>query len=336
MNASITGKHGRWNNYTRTRWALALLTSLCLSQYVACAEPWDWQTNIVQPPQPPGPSYSIAVSGGSATANSFTFNITGSPAGSQWTVFSTSDWLDWSGPGGNVTLSASGTATFTDNNVAGVTHRFYVVAKYVNGTWYHSEAIGFIRKSVGPQTYGIFAHQLKKPVNTLLSVFLPMNLPDQTRITMDGFTEYTWNATTKHWSDNADFLTLSVGDGFAIYNPTASPLELTFIGKVAEGTLTHAVPLYGSLIGSMVPKAGGITSTLNYQANELDYLYLWAGTDWGQAYYYLDGDWYQALDDWTLSEPVVGVGEGICLVPESATSWTQTFHVSDYLWRVFL
>jgi hypothetical protein len=210
--------------------------------YSACG----WQT-IVNPP---------TLTNGVVSAGSFSFNITGL-GGSYWNVYWSSDLTNWTLAGG-VTLNASGIGTFTDNGVSGVPQQFYHVS---NGSTC-SQAIGFVRLTANPG-YTAIANQLDSPQgNTLDGLFNP-TMADGTSLTAGTQIQkcngsapvtYTWNGSS--WGGNGS-VTLNPGEGALLLNPTNTPLTVTFVGLVREGSLS--LPLTAGqfyLVSAMVPMAG--------------------------------------------------------------------------------
>jgi outer membrane protein assembly factor BamB len=86
-------------------------------------------------------------------AGTFSFYVSGTPA-SLWAIYASSNLTDWSVPG-SVTLDSTGVGTFNDNDVAGVTNRFYQAR---NGNEC-SPVIGFINITIPPGT-NLIANQL--------------------------------------------------------------------------------------------------------------------------------------------------------------------------------
>ena len=280
----------------------------------------------------------------SISASSFTFSVSGGSSGT-WVVFAASEINDGWDIVGALTLNG-GSTTFTDSTIAGVAHRYY---KLGNGTCC-SRAIGFMRLSAPPGLTDV-ADQLDNGAgNTLTSLFNPMpsgvSLPNGTEVLKWqssgwGFDVYTM--TSGSWSPNGS-ATMQPGDPARIHNYTSNSLALTFVGLVPEGTsLTHPLaPFPGSnhlsFVSSVIPKTGRITADLGYHPGpDGDVLMTFDAStqQWGPTtYYYITdtGDpaypdgWYED-QNWTLSEPVLGVGQACWLQLWHSNSWTQNFTV---------
>ena len=104
-------------------------------------------------------------------------------------------------------------------------------------------------------------------------------------------------------------------------------MAVTFVGLVSEGGVSRIVVNSGwNVVGSVVPKAGGIQTTLGYNPVLGDTILLWKDNhfesviadDFGSGPVWSDGNN-------PLAEPVVGVGEGFFIQPAETHSWLQTY-----------
>jgi len=140
---------------------------------------------------------------------------------------------------------------------------------------------------------------------------------------------------TTGWYNGGTFAaTYSINPGVAVfYLPSVSETN-TQVGTVLQGT--NLVNSYVSsaaggisLISSVVPLGGGITSTLGYTPTAGDIIYIFNGSGYDVYSYKLAGrgtpttGWYNGP---TLSEPTIPVGSGAWLQPVNAgQTWTQNF-----------
>jgi uncharacterized repeat protein (TIGR03803 family) len=262
---------------------------------------------------------------GSLTSSQFSFSATGQ-ASSSWGVYSSSDLVTWSSVG-SLTLNSSGSGTFTDTTVAGVQNRFY---KLNNGTCC-SHALGFEQFTEAANQYMYSVYQLQARSSSLGSLFghaldgssWPSGV---TMVPPTSSTVYTWNGSS--WLDssgnNANGVTLSLGDGYQVWNQTATPIVVTVMGLVPEGHVTRTVTLaYGQIFtGSPVPQAGLITSLLGYQPLAGESAWLWNNSGW-DMYSYQNGAW-------SPQEPYVQVGQMVYINNSSGSrNWTRDFSVCD-------
>jgi len=127
----------------------------------------------------------------------------------------------------------------------------------------------------------------------------------------DFFGDATW--------DDPD-LVLTPGNGGLIYNPTANPFTVTFVGEVKQGNLTTTIPQGFSFVSSQVPQAGTL-SALGYTAKSGDVLYKWNNGFDAYTYELFDAN------TWDPSEPTLDVGQSALLFSTAGNSWARTFNV---------
>ncbi len=175
---------------------------------------------------------------------------------------------------------------------------------------------GFIRRQLNAGSLDLFANQFDAPLNTLKGLFNPMPdgtyLPSGAQVSVqytDGtwrFYTYTWNGSS--WSSGGDNVTLSPGQGFWIYNPSSSPVTVSFAGLVRQGNLTNTIHSYEAIYSSIVPQAGLLQTDLGYQPHNGDYVYLYNGS--GYDPYYFDGASWSPSRASDRPGPVVRVAAG--------------------------
>ena len=306
---------------------------------------------------------SAQVWGGTISGNTFSFRASASPTPSTWSVYATSDFQQWTFKGTmdfpnpnpfppltNEVQQASllgSPITFADPKIAGVSQRFYMLIRQVNGTFYHSQTIGFIRVTAGTGStdwakYTALANQLDAyPNNSLSSVFAQSSLPAGT-VLYKNSVYYTWNGSS--WSGST---TLAPGEGAMLQNNSGSPFTVSFVGTVREGHLVNSIS--GNQVwSSIVPQAGAISTTLNYQPTTGDVVYRWASPNpgWNLAGIYFNAfdaedqtgiyntaGWYNG-DMQPTSEPTVNVGEGFVILAGGwfglgSNDWVRDFSVFD-------
>ena len=105
-------------------------------------------------------------------------------------------------------------------------------------TVYSVNAVGFVNVTC-PPGFSIIANPLSATVNTVQAL-MPTSLPFLSSVFKfnpagGGFTSSVYLG-SGNWTANA--MTLVPGEGFFFKNPSASPITLTFVGNVQEGTLT--------------------------------------------------------------------------------------------------
>jgi len=187
-------------------------------------------------------------------------------------------------------------------------------------TVYSVNTVGYVNLTVGPG-FSIIANPLIGATNTVPALL--QGVPTQTavyKLNADG--TYSINALRPGalgWADKT--MTLVPGEGFFILNPTTTNLVLTFVGEVASGNLTNSIRQGFSLISSMVPQAGKLTTDLGYVTGSgIQQVYLFDNAT--QAYTIKNT---LPSGAWNGGEPVINVGQGFFINVPTARNWTRVF-----------
>jgi len=154
--------------------------------------------------------------------------------------------------------------------------------------------------------------------NTVVGVF-SNTLPNNSQVfkfSGGGFsTILTYARST--WSGNASF-----NPGEAAFVSVPSSVNVTMVGQVLQGSETNAYisPTGGfSLISSVIPLSGGLTTTLGFVPGSGSQAYLFGSTAGYATYTFARGAW-------TPAEPQLSPGQGVFL-NTTTTSWVQNFTV---------
>lgn len=186
------------------------------------------------------------------------------------------------------------------------------------GAVYSVNVVGYINVSV-PSGFSFIANQLVASANTI-DKLIPTIADGTVVYTWDnGFAANAYNLFGDNTWDNPA-LELKPGNGALIYNATASPLTITFVGEVKQGALSTTVVPGFQFISSQVPQAGTV-SALGYAPADGDVLYKW---DNGFSAYTwnLFGD-----NTWDPAEPTLDVGQSALLFSKAGGAWNRTFNV---------
>jgi hypothetical protein len=212
---------------------------------------------------------------------------------------------------------------------------------------YSVNAVGYVNTSVpGNFKLAILANPLNGTNNSLNTI---MPLPDGS----DGVTIYRFDVPSQSYRDGIQFVTgfgwfsptddnptIAPGEGFWVQNPLASTLNVTFVGEVAQGSLSNPLPgaFNLKLASSQVPQSArlGTPSTpgsLEFPAADGDTVYQWdvAAQNYKDAYQYVGGfGWFSPSDDTAFPDgPMINVATGFWIQkPGAATPWTRTFSVN--------
>lgn len=186
---------------------------------------------------------------------------------------------------------------------------------------YSVNAVGYVNVTAPANGFALVANQLNaSPNNAISNIFT--GVPEGTLV-------YTWGgsgftiATFEfgEWSNGG----LQVGPGRAAFlrNPGATPLTVTFVGEVPQGTLTTSYGAGFSLLSSQVPQAGQLQAVLGFTPKENDIVFKW---NVAQQRYDL---FTFEFGEWSPSNPSLEVGEGFFLKTDAAGTWTRNFSVNN-------
>lgn len=196
---------------------------------------------------------------------------------------------------------------------------------------YSLNVVGYINLSL-TNGYNMVANQLDldgtMTNNTLTTVF-STNLPKLSAVyawstTSGGFLKASFSGTAWGGNQAAANAALTPGAGVFVQIPATAttPITVTTVGQVIQGTNT--VPLVAglNLVSSIAPISGGIGSVLGYTPNKKDYYLPWnpVTQNYGTKQSY-------SGTAWSGGEPTPAVGQAFFLDAAAATSWVQSFTV---------
>jgi hypothetical protein len=207
---------------------------------------------------------------------------------------------------------------------------------------YSVNVVGYVNLTM-KRGFNLVANQLDATPDNKLSSVLPSvpNGSQALKFVNNNYTRDDFSIADGGWIDaetlEPSVRTVSPGEGFFYYNPTAGDLTVTTVGQVRTGN-GLSVPLAGngfSLISGITPQDLTLNNTppntfpvvagvqyLSHNATSQDYNVR------------LD---YDATDGWVNSEtldpvaaPVITVGQGVFTYnPGAATSWTRNFNPNN-------
>jgi hypothetical protein len=187
---------------------------------------------------------------------------------------------------------------------------------------YSVNAVGYVNKTI--QTgFNLVANPLIQ-TNTTLNALIPAPPEDTTVYKFtpgSGFAikQFTGGV----WDPDGD-LTIDLGGGVWINNLSGAPFTLTYVGEVAQGTLSTPVVAGFSILSSKVPQAGLLQGALGFTPAENDSVYQYANNGVTQGFVinqFTGGIWDPA-------EPNVGVAEAFWVNSEAGHGWVRTFTVN--------
>jgi hypothetical protein len=119
------------------------------------------------------------------------------------------------------------------------------------------------------------------------------------------------------------------GNGVFVRNPTTSPITVTFVGEVPQGSLSHPVPAGFSIQASEVPQEGTATALGLGGLEDGDVLYQFDEATQN----YLQPNQFDSLEgtsgDFLPPLRPLAVGEAFFYQNKTAGTWTRTFSVNQ-------
>jgi outer membrane protein assembly factor BamB len=291
---------------------------------------------------------------GNFTSGYFSFSCMGR-ANTSWSVYASTDLVNWTNINKTITNDATGLGSFTDVRPVLGANQFYCLS---NGCG--SKVLGFVKFSMMPGTnlnlpgtnlisdpfYQVddnalyisyhADNALAAPMNTVASLFTAFPsepygytgilqiIPTNTTFanwTSDGFVTDTNNNNGNgypQWLPNGEVTLLPGMGAMAVLPTNYSIAGAKFIGLVRE-SVTNQIHTNINYLGSALPIAGEISSVLGYtNATSGDLLLRWDPTNQVYVTYTNYGG-----TNWSTNEPSIGIAEGFILISSENTTWVQ-------------
>jgi hypothetical protein len=103
---------------------------------------------------------------------------------------------------------------------------------------------------------------------------------------------------------------------------------LTFVGEVAQGSLTHTQPSGFSFVSSYVPQTGRITTDLLITPQDGDIVYQYRNDGVNPLGYLILTYDLSGSGGWDPVEPVIEVGHSVLISSPSGFTSTRVFSVN--------
>jgi len=207
-----------------------------------------------------------------------------------------------------------------------------VASSMAQGTVFSVNAVGYVNTTVGPK-FSLIANPLTasdNSVNTLFKTGIQGTIPSGFQVFRFGGTPPSFSSASFDDIDG-NFLPASVasqallpGEGVFVRNPSTSPVTITFVGEVSQGTLANTYPKGFSIRASQVPQAGKITD-LGFSGVAGDQIFQFDNTKQS----YVSSSFDDLSNAWLPAVPNLAVGEGFFLKAAAGGSWNRTFSVNQ-------
>ncbi len=188
---------------------------------------------------------------------------------------------------------------------------------------YSVNAVGYVTISL-TNGYNLIANPLNAPTNNLNTLLT--NVADSSAFIK-------WNSASQGFKSASSFI---AGFGWApddSWNPGEAGFlfsqdnrTLTFVGEVAQGTLTNRLSVGYSMVSSIVPQSGSLTNTdFNFPVADSDTFLSWnaAARGYDSATSYIQGF------GWAPYTPQIQVAQGFFIFKAASTNWVRTFSANN-------
>ena len=225
------------------------------------------------------------------------------------TVLASTDLLNWD------VIAADQAKTeceeYLDSDAPKLGHRFYRVL--VQGVP-SSNVIGYASVTL-PPGFCLLANPFKtsKPIGESFK-----SLPDGTTLSKyDTLLARLTTNSVNHgkWTDPGQ--QLFPGEGAIFFNPTADYKTHSFVGEVAQGSLTVPLPSGFSLRGSLLPKAGDLAEDLQFPIDDGDVIHTFDRDRQKYVLHPFEGG------KWTSGAPVLSFCEGFWVAKAQPGNWNR-------------
>lgn len=191
-------------------------------------------------------------------------------------------------------------------------------------------AVGYVNKTIPASGFAMISNPLKAATNTIDALFAGVPVGTQIYVYTPGkgYDVGTYDDLDNSFGTAVGPKTLLPGQGVFVKNPTATPLTITFVGEVPQGTLNTALVAGLQMVSSQVPQAG-TPADLSFPHTAAQGL-----TAGDQVYKfttdqkYLVATYDDLSDDW--DKPLTfDVGEAVFVKLAKPVTWTRQFNVNQ-------
>jgi hypothetical protein len=296
-------------------------------------------------PFPNGGSFPNLMPNANGATYSFSFNVVGA-SNTSWSVYASTNLLDWTNTGSIITNDTNGFGSFADTNIpVSISNVCYFLSNgccsRVFGFIYFNRVAGtnfvadpFYQVDDTPLGLTLGVHRPASPMNSVACLFCGINswlAADNYPQISQGSTISTWingemvtdiSTNLEGWSPNGD-IELLPGVG-ALLDDTnnlsgSTDPEFAFFGVVPQA-ITNLIQPGINYLGSALPRAGLISTDLGYtNATAGDTLEKWDVTN-GMFITYTN----MGGSSWSNTEPYIGLAEGFILNSRTNHTWIQT------------
>jgi hypothetical protein len=191
---------------------------------------------------------------------------------------------------------------------------------------YSVNAVGYVNKTIPAKQYALISNPLIAATNTINALFQPVPAGTQVYFYTPGagYTVATFDDLAGAYiPDAAANLQVKPGQGVFVQNTSTTPVTITFVGEVPQGTLTTTLVAGLQIVSSQVPQAG-TAKDLGLVGAAGDQIFQWDVATQKYAASTFD----DLANDWLPALTPLAVGDAFFLKKVAAGTWTRTFNVN--------
>jgi hypothetical protein len=195
---------------------------------------------------------------------------------------------------------------------------------------YSLNVVGYINLNLNTGL-NLIANQLDADgtmMNNFVTNVFSTNLPSGSKVYAFNATSGAYSTltfTSGKWIGTQTAANAALAPGQGVFVSVPSPVTLTLVGEVIQGTNKTALVQGLQIVSSIPPISGGLQTTLGYVPTAGDKVFTYNSTN--QAYATHTYSSSAGTFKWIGGEPTPNVGDAFFLQAAAATNWTQAFTV---------
>lgn len=206
---------------------------------------------------------------------------------------------------------------------------------------YSLNVVGYVNLTLNAGEFTAVANQMDADgtgTNNSIATVFGTNLPAPSAVYKWNAAQGTFNvfqytksgrATAATWTPTSA-ISFNPGEMALVQIPAGSPVTLTTLGNVLQGSLVNPnIPVGGGFCGvsMMYPVGGQIQSALNYTPQINEAVYKWNSAQGTFNVFQYSKSGRSTAATWLPSQPTINVGEGFLLQSVAGSTWSNNFTV---------
>jgi hypothetical protein len=186
---------------------------------------------------------------------------------------------------------------------------------------YSVNVVGYVNTTLVPG-FSLISNPLDAASNSVADLMPPVDNLTVYKFTDGAYQIASYFEALEDW--DGQLFDINPGEGAFVLNPTAEPVPVTFVGEITEGNKSIAIPAGFSIRSSIVPQTGAL-GELAWPLADNDQVFKFNRANQAYEIY----AYFEALEDWDPSEPVIEVGEAFFVNKPAAATWSRNFSVGQ-------